>query len=248
MIKLLINSFIVVFIISFLLFCNASTSSSYYYDHWCGGELEYLDDRYCQKIFPKQYDREWKCPSSTATDKPSEGFSPETSFDKIQVDTTSLQEVISDQEDVNLCIVITQRVEKKGTFNKYFCLGEESTKSPYETWSSSKIFAIANAAGHLRTNETNCQKGPFGLRTYTTGNKGVTSLGDLISIICSYDETAGYTSNSLSSYFHDIGWRERLNDLVIHDWLGASSDETLVSILINIKYIIVWCYLISIQR
>jgi len=45
-------------------------------------------------------------------------------------------------------------------------------------------------------------------------------LGDLATIVCSYDKTAGYSSNSLSSYFHDLGWRGRLHDLVTSDWLG----------------------------
>jgi hypothetical protein len=39
----------------------------------------------------------------------------------------------------------------------------------------------------------------------------------------SYDHTAGYSSNSLSSYFHDIGWRDRLNNLVGSEWLSLNS-------------------------
>ena len=31
-------------------------------------------------------------------------------------------------------------------------------------------------------------------------------------------QTAGYSSNSLSSYFNDIGWRSRENSLV-SDWM-----------------------------
>jgi hypothetical protein len=88
---------------------------------------------------------------------------------------------------------------------------------------SSKVFAVANAAGHLRSNETQCGSGDdynhqFGLDGTVTGKHGTTQLGDLATVICSYDQTAGYTSNSLASYFHDLGWRQRLYDLV-QTWL-----------------------------
>ena len=53
------------------------------------------------------------------------------------------------------------------------------------------------------------------------GSNPYTPLGDLATIICSYDETQGYTSNSLSSYFHDIGHRDRLYDLV-RNWMERS--------------------------
>ena len=33
----------------------------------------------------------------------------------------------------------------------------------------------------------------------------------------------GYSSNSLSSYFHDIGWRGNLHDLVTSPWLGVAN-------------------------
>jgi hypothetical protein len=89
-------------------------------------------------------------------------------------------------------------------YNKHFCAGPTSATEKWETWSSSKIFAMANAAGHLRKDETACQSSVFGLHDYTTGKLGKTPLADLATIVCSYDHTAGYSSNSLSSYFHDL--------------------------------------------
>ena len=94
---------------------------------------------------------------------------------------------------------------------------------------------MANAAGHLRTNESQCGEGnmknhEFGLDGSVTGKHDFTALGDLATIICSYDETAGYSSNSLSSYFHDIGWRERINNLV-QDWLLVGQNATSASAL-----------------
>ena len=65
--------------------------------------------------------------------------------------------------------------------------------------------------GHLRTRETSptCSSPSpslgFGLPSVSTkGKHGPTPLGDLATIVCSYDHTMGYSSNSLSSYFHDI--------------------------------------------
>ena len=58
---------------------------------------------------------------------------------------------------------------------------------------------------------------------YTFGKLGQTSLGDLVTIINSYDETAGYTSNSLSVYFHELADSQKLNRLVQSDWLGIGT-------------------------
>lgn len=84
---------------------------------------------------------------------------------------------------------------------------------------------MANAAGHLRAGEQSCPADVFGLNSYTTGTSGSIALGDLSTIICSYDHTAGYSSNSLASYMHDIGWRERLHDLVTGDWLSSPARD-----------------------
>lgn len=83
-----------------------------------------------------------------------------------------------------------------------------------------------NAAGHLRTSETSCSKDVFGLDDTVNGTHGTTPFGDLATVICSYDHTAGYSSNSLSSYFHDYGWRDRINSLVNDGWLSATAGAT----------------------
>lgn len=93
---------------------------------------------------------------------------------------------------------------------------------------------MANAAGRLRTNETNCGQGglqnrQYGLDGSVTGKHGLTVLGDLATIICSYDTTAGYSSNSLSSYFHDLGWRDRI-DTLVQNWLLVGSSDTTQSL------------------
>ena len=84
---------------------------------------------------------------------------------------------------------------------------------------------MANAAGHLRSNESCTHDPTFGMDGSVSGKHGITQLGDLATVICSYDETAGYSSNSLSSYFHDIGWRGRANNLV-QDWLLVGEETS----------------------
>lgn len=79
----------------------------------------------------------------------------------------------------------------------------------------------------MRTNESAAKNSAlYGIDGSVTGKHGVTPLGDLSTVVSSYDHTAGYSSNSLSSYFHDIGWRDRLNGLVnstTNNWLGRTA-------------------------
>jgi hypothetical protein len=229
-------SIVFIYIVSLAFTVNSTVSFSsndWYNENWCGGELQYLDDRDCVKKFPGDFSRHWACPISVSATPPAvDGYVSDKDFttdngyqymEKLPVDTTSLSPFVTN--GVNLCLVVTRRVGGKvpSLYNKYFCADESSKTQAFETWSSSKIFAMANAAGHLRTNETNCRKGPVGPGldcSVTESKHGKIPLGDLSTIICSYDHTAGYSSNALSSYFHDIGWRDDANALV-NEWLGS---------------------------
>lgn len=203
------------------------SQAEWYYDHWCGLEdFEYLLDCDCNKIFPTSFDRDWQCEVPVLSTPP-EGYQKDSAYNELNVDITTLAGIITDP-DVRLCMVLTKRVKDAETgivslYNKHMCVGNESKTEAYETWSSSKIFAMANAAGRLRSNESDCLPLAYGMDGTTVGKHGDTPLGDLATVVCSYDETAGYTSNSLSSYFHDIGWRDRLCDLVQGEWLGAAT-------------------------
>jgi hypothetical protein len=163
------------------------------------------------------------------------GYVPETSLDQLaSIDSDSFEKIIS--SNVNFCMIVTKRVnndknKQAKLYNKYFCNGEKSVQDSFETWSSSKPFAMANAAGHMRSSEdcfqhrdATCQHGKLGLDGFTKGKWGDTHFADLATIIVSYDETKNYSSNSLSTYFLNIGWRERENGL-IQDWLGHVNDE-----------------------
>lgn len=187
----------------------SAVDNSYYEKHWCGGGLTYLDDAKCQKKFPSSFRRDWECPVRYSSLAPG-NYSKELPLDQVHVDTATLQAFLTG--DANICITIIKRMQDGEMYYKYLC-GEGDEALGFESWSSSKIFAMANAAGHLREE---CGRG---LDSTTQGKHGTTPLGDLATIICSYDATQGYTSNSLSSYFHDIGWRGRLADLVAGSWL-----------------------------
>lgn len=98
---------------------------------------------------------------------------------------------------------------------------------------------MGNAGGKLREE---CMSGMMGLEaniTYDTsassssltptiessnGNIIETPLGDLATVVASYDTTAGLTSNSVSSYFNDLGWRDRAYSLATV-WLKTSNDS-----------------------
>ena len=87
----------------------------------------------------------------------------------VNVDTTLLPTLLSG--DANVCVILTRRAVSGGeekSFHKYFCNGETSI-TPFETWSSSKIFAMANAASSLRT-EATCALNEYGLDAATTGD------------------------------------------------------------------------------
>lgn len=119
----------------FDLFCFVNR----YYDNWCGEGLTYLDDAACQKIFPKEFSRDWQCPNSLVKSPP-EFYQAEGLLSDMNVDTTILGDVITDP-DVNLCIVLTKRVLNStnnqgfSLYHRYLCAGDRSMNTGYETWS-----------------------------------------------------------------------------------------------------------------
>lgn len=112
-----------------------------YYNEWCGEGHEYLSDSKCAKLFPTELNREWTCGVPTSTAPPTDaGFQPDTNLKDVHVDTAELGNIVTD-EDVNLCIILTQRVADASAptgvtlYNKYLCAGDRSASVAYETWS-----------------------------------------------------------------------------------------------------------------
>lgn len=220
---------------------QSSQGATYYYQHWCDGHnLRYLDDSRCEKVFPSSYDREFTCDvsatSSASIEKLSSmGFEKErplSSMTAAQIDVGTLP-ATGLSPDVRACVVVTKRIQSESggieLYNKYLCNGADSRDGAHETWSSSKPYAVAQAAGNLRSNtsESGCQQlGELGLDSRAVNGKhGPTQLGDLATIIASYDSTMGYSSNSLSGWFNSIALHSRENDLV-QSWLGSLSGST----------------------
>ena len=159
-------------------------NGSYYREHWCGKpppeNLPFLDDRYCRKLFPPVYDRQWKCPAFTGIRPPAtDGWALAQPLQQVHVDTTVLERV-PELYAVNFAAVAVKRTDAGEVFYRYF--GGPNYTEPFETWSSSKIFAMANAAVTL---ERDCDAALGGLSALTRGRLGLTPLGDLATIICS---------------------------------------------------------------
>jgi hypothetical protein len=95
---------------------------------------------------------------------------------------------------------------------------------------------MGNAAGKLREECVISSTETMGLESNTTYNQTTTTtttttptpLGDLATVVASYDKTAGLTSNSVSSYFHDLGWRSRAYELAT-SWLKVSNSAAAAS-------------------
>jgi hypothetical protein len=190
---------------------DVNSAPNYYVNsHWCGGSEEYLSDSKCVKVFPSSFSRDWVSPLWASIIPPAnEGWAMDTgNFEDIHVNTTALNEYL--QGEANLCLILIKRWKgpspSAGVYFKYYC-SEGDTTNAYQPWSSTKIYAAANAGGHIREV---CPD--HGLISSTTGEHGVTPLGDLMTIITSYDSTMDYTSNGLSFYMHDLGGRYRLLD------------------------------------
>jgi len=101
--------------------CIALNSYSYYYSHWCGSGLQYLDDSKCAKKFPSaQADREWACPINVKDEVPS-GYFEDSPLSEVKIDTSTLSSIVTTGADI--CVILTRRVlvssgEVK-LFNKY---------------------------------------------------------------------------------------------------------------------------------
>jgi hypothetical protein len=198
----------------FVTFLSAPTDPGIYKRRrqlgWCGNKTEYkalagLDDKYCVKRFPSSFNRSFVC-HAAPPHQDLTGFQP-------SGQPTVYPDLKGIVEDSVLVTVILIRRDFKGVpYFRYVSNGMHDV--PFQPWSSSKIFAAANAASALRTS---CA---MGLGCMESASKS--QLSDLLTVVTSYDTTIGFTSNSLASYFHDIGGRKAA-DTLIHTWLNASA-------------------------
>jgi hypothetical protein len=188
-------------------FAGSASPPNYYHDsHWCGrGNLRYLEDADCVKVFPSRFARTPSAACPVSASGVDDSWQPDTGhLADFSVNTTALTELGLAS---NVCVTLVRRPVTGGVFYRHLCGSHDDTDDhAFETWSSSKIYAIANAGGHLHEL---CRNSGLSARTIT-GAHGPTPLGDLATIIVCYDQTMGYASNGLSAYFHNVGWRSRM--------------------------------------
>jgi hypothetical protein len=169
---------------------SAGFSANPLYRRWCGGEKRYLDDRNCAKVFPSDRSRDFKC-GTTWGSIPS-GYTSSASLTHEGVDTTTLPRLLGAAvAGVDLAVILIKR--SSSGVPHFRVLATPGGLRSSETWSSSKIYSVAAAASAIRE-----QCPSVGGLTASVKGK---PLGDLATIICSYDHDNGFSSNGLSKYF-----------------------------------------------
>ncbi len=178
--------------------------------------FQFLDNRCSEKRTPSKQDRARACPSvDTSAQIPLTGggvavYQP--SSVPVVFDDQALSGVVP--PDLDITVILIRRV---GGVPHYRYLSNGTHDIAYQPWSSTKFMAAANAASTLRIQSSY----DVGL----TGSVDGHPLGDLVTSLVSYDDMP-YSSNSLGRYFHNIGGRQRANDLIHALWLGRPAAET----------------------
>jgi hypothetical protein len=175
-------------------------------------DFEYEDDVCHTKVYPSNVDRTFTCP---LIDDSLAGFATATTaLSSVAVDEQLLADVPS---PFAVAVILIRRDGSGVPHYRYFGNGQESVAA--ETWSSSKFLEAANAAANLRITSSYA----VGLDAFISDSGTQVPLGDLVTIVASYDATH-YTSNALAHYFANIGGRARAQDLV-HTWLDRPSES-----------------------
>ena len=180
------------------------------------GYFQFLDDACNAKVLPTYVDRNLACPIDDAspTVKLKDGalVTYQASSETPQFDTTSLGALVP--AELMASVILIRRV-KGVPYYRYLSTGDHDVA--YQPWSTTKVVAAANAAATMRA----ASASKVGL----TASVGKTLLGDLVTSLCNYDYSP-YSSNSLGRYFHNIGTRQRANDLIHSLWLKRPASET----------------------
>jgi hypothetical protein len=181
--------------------------SNRFYSKWCRANLFF--PKSCQKKFPSNTQRELACP--IVYDAVPKGYALDGPLSKVKV--YSGLRAIPSARKVDMVVILIRRTAD-GVYYKYLSNGRKLV--PLETWSSSKVFAVAAAAGVIRRS---CK---VGLEAMVKGPRGGIPLGDLVTIIASYDTSKGYTSNGLAKYFGQIATSALKN--LVQNKLGKKSE------------------------
>ncbi|MBI4702215.1 MAG: hypothetical protein HY744_13890 [Deltaproteobacteria bacterium] len=180
------------------------------------GYFQFLDDTCKAKKLPSHQDRDQQCPSldeSAVIELDGGGqalYQP--SSQSPALDNKSLSGLTPD--GIDLTVILIRRV---GGVPHYRYLSNGTHDKAIQPWSTSKFLAAANAAATLEI----ASNYKVGLPATVDG----TPLGDLVTSVHNYDHDP-YSSNALGAYFHNIGGRERANQLIHDLWLGRPVSET----------------------
>jgi hypothetical protein len=177
--------------------------------------FQFLDDSCDVKRFPSNTDRDLACATideSAVIELTGGGLvTYEPSSEAIDVDN-ALVGIVPDE-----LLVTAILIRRVNGVPHYRYLSNGTHDIAYQPWSTSKFLAAANAASRLRA----ASSGDVGLTASVDG----TPLGDFVTSMHNYDYDP-YSSNSIGRYFHDIGGRDRANDLIHSLWLDRPSTET----------------------
>jgi hypothetical protein len=180
-----------------------------------GDHFEFLDDVCKKKTYPSRLDREHACPVTATSASPAlpDGrlvhYRPATG--PVEVDDEALTGIVPSGLDVT--VILVRRI---AGVPHYRYLSNGSHADTFQPWSSTKFMAIANAAAALRSRSS--------YQVGLTAEVGRVSLGDLVTVVHSYDERE-FSSNGLARYFHNIGGRREAQKLV-SSWLARPGVET----------------------
>ncbi len=177
--------------------------------------FQFLDNLCDEKKWPSNQDRDRACPSVdgspevTLQDGTVIVYKPST--EPVVVEP-ALTGIVPDAMDVT--VILIRRVNGVPHY-RYLSNGTHDVA--YQPWSTTKVFAAANAASMLQI-ESDYKVG-------LTADVGGAPLGDHVTSLCNYDHDP-YSSNGLGRYFHNIGGRQRANDLIHGLWLKRPASET----------------------
>jgi hypothetical protein len=178
--------------------------------------FQFLDDLCDAKPVPSWPERGLACPVvDTLAQVPllGGGTASYLPYDQPQaIDDKALQGLLP--PDMAMTVVAIKRIA--GTPHLRI-LGGGGYAEGVQPWSSTKWLAAANAASQMRI-----------LSGYKVGLTAMVkgySVGDLVSSMHAYDNQP-YSSNGLGRWFHDIGGRQRANDLIHDLWLQRPASET----------------------
>ena len=189
--------------------CPAAVADPWYF--------QFLDNLCDDKTLPTHVDRDLACP--VLDDSPvmvlADGgevlYQPSSA--PLVVDTEALAG-LDLPAGLSVTVILIKRVDG---VPHYRYLSDGSHEVARQPWSTTKFLAIANAAAALRI----ASDYEVGL----TASAGGAPVGDYVSAVHTYDGQP-YSSNSLGAWFHDIGGRQRANDLMHELWLERPASET----------------------